>query len=75
MRLRVKVHLNKDLCNMCKLCIDYCPTNVFVLVGSEIKVYEERCIYCKSCEVLCPTKAIRTVLLDDDLTIEVHRVL
>ena len=60
---------------MCKLCIDYCPTNTFVLENGGIKVYEERCIYCKSCEVLCPKKAIRIVLLDDDLTIEVHRVL
>lgn len=73
--MRVKIYLNRDICNKCKLCVDYCPTSTFVLESEEIKVREERCIYCKSCEVLCPKKAIRIALLDEGLTIEVHRVL
>ena len=65
----------QDIPQICGLCIEYCPTGVFVLEDREIRVYEEKCIYCRSCEVLCPKKAIKTVLLDDDLTIEVHKVL
>ena len=75
MNLHVKVKLDRNLCIACMLCVKYCPTNVFVVEDKEIKVHEERCIYCRSCEVLCPKKAIKTELLDEDLMIEVHKVL
>ncbi len=75
MKLRIKIYLSKELCTKCGLCIRYCPTETFILEEGEIKIREERCIYCRSCEVLCPEKAIKTVLLDDDLTIEIHKVL
>ncbi|MCD6084549.1 MAG: 4Fe-4S binding protein [Desulfurococcales archaeon] len=73
--MQVKIHLNRELCTKCGLCVRYCPTEVFVLEGSEIRVREERCIYCRACEVLCPQGSIKTELLDDGLSIEVHKVL
>jgi len=49
-------------CNLCGLCVKYCPTEVFTIEGDKVRAYSERCIYCKACEPLCPQKAVRVEL-------------
>jgi len=64
-----------DSCDLCGLCVKYCPTNVFNIIDNKLEVREERCIYCKGCEPLCPQKAIKVKMLDEGLRIEIHKSL
>lgn len=45
-------------CNLCRLCIELCPTEVFRIEGNRLIHEDEKCIYCRGCELLCPQKAI-----------------
>jgi len=72
--LKVRITVSSD-CDLCGLCVRYCPTDVFSIVGGKLEVRSERCIYCKGCEPLCPKKAIKVQLLDEGLRIEVHKAL
>lgn len=46
-------------CNLCRSCVELCPTGVFRIENGKIICNEDKCIYCKGCEVLCPQKAIK----------------
>ena len=74
MGFKVKISVSKE-CNLCGLCVKYCPANVFEIVNGELVVHEDRCIYCKGCEPLCPQSALRVKLLDEGLSIEIHKSL
>lgn len=45
-------------CNLCGLCVEACPTDVFKIYESHVVVDEDNCIYCRGCEIICPEKAI-----------------
>ncbi|MET1159709.1 MAG: 4Fe-4S binding protein [Thermoprotei archaeon] len=53
-----RITINYDKCNLCRLCIDYCPTRVFTIVDNKIVTYEDKCIECYACIPLCPRNAI-----------------
>lgn len=66
MKVIVKVDTSK--CNLCKLCVEYCPALVFTFTGKSIKVENEKCIGCCGCIPLCPMRAISVEILDSTLT-------
>lgn len=60
------VHVHKELCKGCGLCIDLCPKDVFE-VSPEVNqkgfnviapAREDDCIKCRLCEKSCPDLAI-----------------
>ena len=63
-----KVVVDKDRCNLCGICGEFCQ--VFVLVDKDVKpddimpyedllIDEDKCDYCKLCEDICPEEAIK----------------
>ena len=58
MSLEIAIH--KTACRGCELCVDICPTDVFLLDAEKHAVarYPEDCIACLSCAYICPSNAI-----------------
>jgi NADPH-dependent glutamate synthase beta subunit-like oxidoreductase len=62
------IQLDTDLCVLCALCVDVCPTDVLSIapmidfdpsaVGTALLLDETRCIRCALCVARCPTKAL-----------------
>jgi NAD-dependent dihydropyrimidine dehydrogenase PreA subunit len=56
-----KVAIDTNGCRACSLCIDICPTDVFVMnEQTEIAEVskEDDCIGCTSCQYLCPSRCL-----------------
>lgn len=65
----MSIHIDREICKGCQLCIYFCPKKVFQ-PGEEVNdkgfvipkvVYQEKCIKCKLCEISCPDLAILVV--------------
>jgi len=54
----VKLLIDMSKCNLCNLCVNYCPTYVFTRVNDRIEIDSSKCIECYACIPLCPNKAI-----------------
>ena len=54
-----KVMVDPERCQMCGLCIQVCPRDIFV-EGSKIAqtIEPDRCYYCGHCKALCPENAL-----------------
>ncbi len=63
-RPRTKTLLvRKEWCKGCRICVDYCPTDVLALdETNKVEVVDiEACIECRLCELRCPDFAIELV--------------
>jgi len=56
--LTVKVVVDQSKCNLCGLCVKYCPAYVFAIEDGRIRADSEKCVECYACIPLCPRKAI-----------------
>ena len=57
----VKIEIDLDLCNKCKLCADVCFVDVIRWDADQerpVVAYPEDCVWCLSCEQACPAEAI-----------------
>ena len=54
-----KVMVDPERCQMCGLCIQVCPRDIFV-EGSKIAqtIEPDRCYYCGHCKAVCPENAL-----------------
>ncbi|HEC96209.1 MAG TPA: 4Fe-4S dicluster domain-containing protein [Euryarchaeota archaeon] len=60
-----KIIIDHSKCDLCNLCVEYCPTHVFSISPEKSDVVEqEKCIECCACVPLCPKNAIEVI--DDD---------
>lgn len=54
-------NINEANCNLCGICVDNCPGDVFELAqvtGAAVTARPVACWHCGTCEVDCPTGAI-----------------
>jgi len=66
--LSVRVLVDLEKCNLCMLCVEYCPAYVFSVSSGRITVDNSKCIECYGCIPLCPRSAIRIAVEPGDLT-------
>ena len=53
--------IDKDKCNFCGKCSDFCAYNALAVVPSDVLIFSELCHSCKGCEIVCPLDAIEWV--------------
>ncbi len=60
------IHIDQAYCKGCDICIELCPTDVFVrseLINSKgyyvpVPVRLEKCNGCRICDLICPEMAV-----------------
>lgn len=57
-----EIHLNREWCKGCGICVDVCPRQVLEMEGGLPMVIQvERCNGCQLCEIHCPDLALCVV--------------
>ena len=57
--ITVKIPIaDKNLCNGCRKCVEFCMFNALAYINKELIVFDEVCHSCGGCSVICPEKAI-----------------
>ena len=51
--------INKDRCNYCGKCSEFCVYNAIAVVNRRVLVFPELCHSCKGCEIVCPKNAVK----------------
>ena len=51
--------INKEKCDYCGKCSEFCAYNALAVVRSNVLVFPELCHSCGGCELVCPKDAIR----------------
>lgn len=58
-KVSVKIpYVNKELCDGCRKCVDFCKFNALALVGKYPVIFEEICHSCGGCVIVCPQGAM-----------------
>ncbi|ADL11999.1 4Fe-4S dicluster domain-containing protein [Acetohalobium arabaticum] len=58
-----KVLIDHELCKKCKICVEFCPMDVYSfneLEGPKVE-QEEKCIGCDKCVIMCPDFAVEVI--------------
>jgi 2-oxoglutarate ferredoxin oxidoreductase subunit delta len=64
---KASVEVNEAWCKGCRICVEFCPKDVFEMQGLKAVVKDqEACILCHQCEMLCPDFAIEVHEITDD---------
>ncbi|MCX8184319.1 MAG: DNA-directed RNA polymerase subunit D [Sulfolobales archaeon] len=66
------ITISLDKCNMCKLCVENCPTKAIDIRNSEIQVNESKCILCRQCVKVCGAEAIELGWREDEYKLHVE---
>jgi MinD superfamily P-loop ATPase len=51
-------NIDKDACDYCGTCADFCAYNALAVVPTDVLVFPELCHSCGGCELVCPQNAI-----------------
>ncbi len=54
----VKVHLNEEKCDLCRLCVDVCDYQALSLEDKKIVLNPANCLGCGACAAMCHTNAL-----------------
>lgn len=58
-KIYVKIpEVNKNLCDGCRKCVDFCKYNALAYIKDRLIVFEEVCHSCGGCILVCPQKAL-----------------
>ncbi|MDK2790414.1 MAG: 4Fe-4S ferredoxin [Methanothermococcus sp.] len=52
-------------CNLCKICMDVCPTKAINIDDNIIHIDKNKCCGCELCQELCPKNAIFLKIIKD----------
>ena len=50
--------VDKELCNGCRVCVDFCKFNALTYVNDKVVVFDDMCHSCGGCSLFCPEGAI-----------------
>lgn len=50
--------VNEQLCNGCRICVDFCKFNALAYINGTLKIFDEVCHSCGGCALFCPEKAL-----------------
>lgn len=50
--------VDDELCNGCRICVDFCKFNALAYIGDKLYIFEDLCHSCGGCILLCPEKAL-----------------
>jgi MinD superfamily P-loop ATPase len=50
--------VNDQLCNGCRICVDFCKFNALAYINGTLKILDEVCHSCGGCALFCPEKAL-----------------
>ena len=50
--------VNKDMCNGCRKCVDFCKFNALAYIKDTLIVFDDVCHSCGGCILVCPEKAL-----------------
>jgi MinD superfamily P-loop ATPase len=50
--------INKDMCNFCMKCSQFCQYNAIAVLPSDILLFPQLCHGCGGCKLVCPREAI-----------------
>ncbi len=67
--MTVKINIDRHLCKSCGICVDLCPTSVFIFDESQMYPVPEnieKCIKCMFCELRCPDFAVEVITEGSD---------
>ncbi|WP_187146080.1 4Fe-4S binding protein [Staphylothermus hellenicus] len=54
----VNIIIDHEKCDLCGLCVEYCPTHVFYVRANRVFADNNKCVECYACIPLCPRNAI-----------------
>ncbi|MBN2157073.1 MAG: hydrogenase iron-sulfur subunit [Candidatus Lokiarchaeota archaeon] len=54
----VKVHLDEDKCDLCRLCLDVCDYQALSIENKKIVLNSANCLGCGACAAMCHTNAL-----------------
>ncbi len=60
----VNIIVDENKCDLCGLCVEYCPAYVFRIEDKKLVVESSQCKECYGCIPLCPKRAI--TIVDED---------
>jgi len=50
--------VDEELCNGCRICVDFCNFNALAYINGKLKIFEEVCHSCGGCALFCPENAL-----------------
>lgn len=50
--------VDQELCDGCRVCVDFCQYNALAYIGDRLMIFEEVCHSCGGCVLFCPLKAL-----------------
>lgn len=62
--MAVKIIIDSAKCDLCGLCVEYCPGLVFSVSNGKIVADIDKCVECYACIPLCPKRAIEVLAVD-----------
>ena len=58
----VLITIDQLKCNLCRVCVQACPSEIYLIELQGIEVEQEKCLGCGNCITICPVEAAKMVV-------------